>query len=100
MDYRDELRLCLQQALLQERDSLPQPGTVTPIFWDKTRRPGPIVEMGTGRSLSSGRPKAGPVGRCNEIASPWIRGRMKQYSLVLERDRHLKWRALDPVEQI
>jgi len=29
MDYRDELRLCLQQALLQERDSLPQPGTVS-----------------------------------------------------------------------
>ncbi len=25
---------------------------------------------------------------------------MKRYSLVLERDRHLKWRALDPVEQI
>jgi triphosphoribosyl-dephospho-CoA synthetase len=40
MDYRDELRLCLQQALLQERDSLPQPGTVTPIFWDKTPSPG------------------------------------------------------------
>src|SRR5258705_10132678 len=48
MDYRDELRLCLQQALLQERDSLPQPGTVTPIFRDKTRRPGPMAEMGTG----------------------------------------------------
>ena len=43
MDYRDELRLCLQQALLQERDSLPQPGTVTPIFWDKT--PGPRILM-------------------------------------------------------
>src|ERR1700680_2692476 len=25
---------------------------------------------------------------------------MKHYSLVLERDRHLKWRALDPVEHI
>jgi len=45
MDYRDELRLCLQQALLQERDSLPQPGTVTPIFRDKTRRPGSMSAM-------------------------------------------------------
>src|SRR5689334_23431201 len=24
----------------------------------------------------------------------------RRYSLVLERDRHLKWRALDPVEQV
>ena len=23
----------------------------------------------------------------------------QRYALVLERDRHLKWRALDPVEQ-
>ncbi len=27
---------------------------------------GTHVTMGTGRSLSSGRPKAGPVGRCDE----------------------------------
>jgi hypothetical protein len=31
------------------------------------RTPGSILEIGTGRSLSSGRPKAGPVGRCNKI---------------------------------
>jgi len=24
----------------------------------------------------------------------------RRYSLVLDRDRHLKWRALDPVEQV
>jgi len=40
MDYRDELRLRMQQALLQERHSLPQPRTITPIFWDKTPAPG------------------------------------------------------------
>jgi hypothetical protein len=28
---------------------------------------GIYVRMGTGRSLSSGRPKAGPVGRCDKI---------------------------------
>ena len=31
------------------------------------RRPGPRFAMGTGRSLSSGRPEAGPVGRCDKI---------------------------------
>jgi hypothetical protein len=40
MDYRDELRRCLQQALLQQADSLPQPPTITPIFRDQTRKPG------------------------------------------------------------
>jgi hypothetical protein len=40
MDYRDKLRLRLQQALRQQADSLPQPPTITPIFRDQTRRPG------------------------------------------------------------
>jgi hypothetical protein len=31
------------------------------------RRPGSICAIGTGRSLSSGRPKAGTVGRCDGI---------------------------------
>src|SRR5271154_2098528 len=32
-------------------------------FLPSRRRPGPMVDMGTGRSPSSGRPEAGPVGR-------------------------------------
>jgi hypothetical protein len=36
MDYRDELRLFAHQPLLQHRDSLPQPRSITPIFRDTT----------------------------------------------------------------
>jgi TRAP-type C4-dicarboxylate transport system permease small subunit len=52
-----------------------------------------------GRSLSSGRPKAGPVGRDDEGDAITATSE-RRYSLVLERQRHLKWRALDPLEQI
>jgi hypothetical protein len=45
MDYRDELRLCPQQALLQERHSLPQPRTITPIFRGTTPSPGSISPL-------------------------------------------------------
>jgi len=45
LDYRDELRLCLQQALLQERGKRATAGTVTPIFWDtKTPRRGRLAD--------------------------------------------------------
>jgi hypothetical protein len=40
VDYWDERHLGLHHALLQERHSLPQPGTIAPIFRDETRMPG------------------------------------------------------------
>src|SRR5215472_15736848 len=44
------------------------PGSALIVFPAKARRrPGAISAMGTGRSLSSGRPKAGPVGRCDKV---------------------------------
>jgi hypothetical protein len=41
VDYRDELRLLSQQqTLLHHFESLPQPRTLAPIFWDRTPPPG------------------------------------------------------------
>ena len=43
------------------------PVGLQPTDLDPWGRPGPICAIGTGRSLSSGRPAAGPGGRCGRI---------------------------------
>jgi hypothetical protein len=57
MDYRDEPRfVSFHRTPLQQLDSLPQPGAVTPIFRTKHLRRG---RLGGGPNLYSTRPPSG-----------------------------------------
>ena len=47
-------------------DGAPPLQKIDPYSLSSRRRPGSMAAMGTGRSRSSGRPKAGPVGRCDK----------------------------------
>ncbi|SRR6266404_78848 len=58
-------------ARLEGRTTVMQPFV---SILSQARRPGSMLGMGTGRSLSSGRPKAGPVGRCDKIFATFRNG--------------------------